>query len=115
LQAVVGFGLAIPSVAGSHLLLNLREAYYHPTGETTFGRTYDLPTFGNKSANLTGVIGARRTKPGFELDTNWAMDPSLVSQTLPLYCLQPLLYTAKTNNFPGPKRNRDVQHETRRT
>ncbi|KAG8836182.1 hypothetical protein FRC17_009525 [Serendipita sp. 399] len=34
LQAVAGFGLVIPSVAGSHLLLNLRDAYYRPT--TTF-------------------------------------------------------------------------------
>ena len=59
LQAVVGFGLVIPSVAGSHLLLNLRDAYYHPSGVTTAStgsRTYDLPAF-NRSADNSAKNG----------------------------------------------------------
>jgi hypothetical protein len=74
LQAVVGFGLVIPSVAASHLLLNLRDAYYHPNGVTTAGasRTYDLPTF-NRGRDFLDT--SRLGKNG-ELDTQWALDPA---------------------------------------
>jgi hypothetical protein len=47
LQAAVGWGLVIPSVAGSHLLLNLREAYYNPGGgisSTTDGTGWTTTT-----------------------------------------------------------------------
>lgn len=86
LQAVVGFGLVIPSVAGSHLLLNLRDAYYHPTGITTAStgtRTYDLPTF-NRSVDNSAKNGkgpkkrdwfTRSVAGGRQLDTEWALDP----------------------------------------
>lgn len=79
LQAVVGFGLVIPSVAGSHLLLNLRDAYYHPTGETTIGRSNwstgvgEVPTFNNNSQPTSG---GKHTKG--ELDTSWALDSAQV-------------------------------------
>jgi hypothetical protein len=72
---VVGFGLALPSVAASHLLLNLREAYYHPNGATTGGasRTHDLPTFNH--GNQAYASGGRyRTQKIGEFDTQWALD-----------------------------------------
>jgi hypothetical protein len=82
LQAVVGFGLVIPSVAGSHLLMNLRDAYYHPTGEMTIGRSNysrtdigELPTFNRGKYSLDN--GGRHRVKG-ELDTSWALDSTQV-------------------------------------
>lgn len=83
LQAVVGFGLVIPSVAGSHLLLNLRDAYYHPSGSrgvttaNTTGWTASTnvkkgtPTFG-RSHDILASGGRHQVA---QLDTQWALDP----------------------------------------
>ena len=89
LQAVVGFGLVIPSVAGSHLLLNLRDAYYHPSGNITTANTTGwtasvnpkggsgkkgTPTFG-RSKNILASGGRHQVA---QLDTQWALDPEQV-------------------------------------
>jgi len=52
-------GLAMPSVLGSHLLLNLREAYYKPYDAGTLTtRTFELPTIGRSpKANRGGSMG----------------------------------------------------------
>jgi len=96
LQAVAGFGLVIPSVAGSHLLLNLREAYYQPPGSsvttanstgwrtatgagagkrTGSGKTGGLGTFG-RSKDILASGGRHRVA---QLDTQWALDPDHVN------------------------------------
>jgi hypothetical protein len=82
LQAVVGFGLVIPSVAGSHLLMNLRDAYYHPTGETTIGRSDysrtgigEVPTF-YRGKDVFANEGRHHING--ELDTSWALDSTQV-------------------------------------
>ena len=82
LQAVVGFGLVIPSVASSHLLLNLRDAYYHPTGETTIGRSdYSRTGFGEVPTVHRGkdiFANEGRHHINGELDTSWALDSTQV-------------------------------------
>jgi hypothetical protein len=111
LQAVVGFGLVIPSVAGSHLLLNLREAYYHPsdseittansTGWTVSafkGGKKRTPTFG-RSKNIVASGGRHHVS---QLDTRWALDPDQVYVTL-IFCLVAffLWYIAWTDGLLG--------------
>ncbi|PVG03956.1 hypothetical protein CPB86DRAFT_793307 [Serendipita vermifera] len=83
LQAVVGFGLVIPSVAASHLLINLRDAYYHPTGVTTAGasRTYDLPTF-NRPRDFPASGGRSHVRKDGDLDTQWALDATQDGMTV---------------------------------
>jgi len=82
LQAVVGFGLVISSVAGSHLLMNLRDAYSHPTGETTIGRSdYSRADFGevptvHRGKNIFANEGRHHING--ELDTSWALDSTQV-------------------------------------
>lgn len=62
-------GLAVPSVLGSHLLLNLREAYYKPYGVgNVTTHTLELPTV-DRAAKVTG--------PG-SMDTQWAIYPGRV-------------------------------------
>ena len=67
-----GPGLAVPSVLGSRLLLNLRDAYYKPYGvETLTTHTLELPIV-NRSA--------KGTRAG-SMDTRWALYPSQVRQS----------------------------------
>jgi len=66
-QTVVGPGLAVPSVLGSRLLLNLREVYYKPYNTGTLAtRTFELPTIGRP---------ARAPRAG-SMGTPWAIYPS---------------------------------------
>jgi len=65
-------GLAVPSVLGSHLLLNLRDAYYKPYAvETLTTRAFELPTVGST---------ARVTRTS-SLDIQWAIYPSRVRRS----------------------------------
>jgi len=65
-QTIVGPGLAVPSVLGSHLLLNLRGAYYQPRDVGTLTtRAFELPIVGT-TAKMTS------TSP---VDTQWARYP----------------------------------------
>ncbi|KAG9058778.1 hypothetical protein FS842_003567 [Serendipita sp. 407] len=57
LQAVAGFGLVIPSVAGSHLLLNLRDAYYNQTASLL---TNTITNNNQRTTNVT--IGGTNVK-----------------------------------------------------
>lgn len=104
LQAVVGFGLALPSIAGSHLLLNLRDAYYHPAGSVAVttaqttgwamsGNAHGLPNpkGGTTATGSTSYWGKKHKASAFghsrnilasggrhqvgQLDTQWALDP----------------------------------------
>ena len=65
-------GLAVPSVLGSHLLLNLRDAYYKPYGvETLTTHTLELPIVHRV---------AKETRAG-SMDTRWALYPSQVRRS----------------------------------
>lgn len=65
-------GLAMPSVLGSHLLLNLREAYYKPyTVGTLTTRSLELPTIGRS---------AKVIRPGL-MSTPWAIHPGGVRRS----------------------------------
>ncbi|KIM24273.1 hypothetical protein M408DRAFT_233960 [Serendipita vermifera MAFF 305830] len=66
LQAVAGFGLAMPSIAGSHLLLNLRDAYYHPAGSVavTTAQTTGWAISGNVHAHGIPTSKGGTTAPG---------------------------------------------------
>lgn len=65
-------GLAVPSVLGSHLLLNLRDAFYEPYGvETLTTRTFEVP-FVDMTAK-----GTRASS----IDTRWAIYPSQVCRS----------------------------------
>ena len=107
LQAVVGFGLVIPSVAGSHLLLNLREAYYYPpdseitTDSSTWwtgsafkggsGGKKRMSTFG-RSKNIVASGGRHHVR---QFDTRWALDPDQVCPVLSLLLF--IVYAAWTD------------------
>lgn len=119
LQAVVGFGLVIPSVAGSHLLMNLRDAYYHPTGETTIGRSDysrhdigELPLF-NRGKDI--LDSGQRYRVKGNLDISWALDSAQVGEIrskhskVILYklidvCRSPNLSRQPNRQFPQPAR-----------
>ena len=65
-------GLAVPSVLGSHLLLNLRDAYYKPYGvETLTTHTFELPIV-DRTAMETRASS---------MDTRWALYPSQVRRS----------------------------------
>jgi hypothetical protein len=78
----------IPSVAGSHLLLNLRDAYYRPpdseetsadngtwwTASAAKGGKEPVSTFG-RLKNIVASGGRHRVA---QLDTRWALDPDQV-------------------------------------
>ena len=65
-------GLAVPSVLGSHLLLNLRDAYYKPYGvETLTTHTFELPIVDRT---------AKETEAG-SVDTRWALYPNQVRRS----------------------------------
>jgi hypothetical protein len=65
-------GLAVPSVLGSHLLLNLRGAYYQPHDVGTLTtRAFELPIVGT-TAKMTS------TSP---VDTQWALYPDRVRRS----------------------------------
>ena len=71
-------GLAVPSVLGSHILLNLRDAYYKPYGVATLTtHTFELP--------IVDRI-AKETRAS-SMDTRWALYPGQVrrSDTDPLH------------------------------
>jgi len=59
----------VPSVLGSHLLLNLRDAFYEPYGvETLTTRTFELPVVG---------MTAKETRAS-SMDTRWIIYPGRV-------------------------------------
>lgn len=74
LQAVAAPGLAGPSVMASHLMLNLREAYYSNGDTTVDTRGHEMHFY--RSAPRRRV-GQRTT-----FDTAWALDSSKVRQLL---------------------------------
>jgi hypothetical protein len=62
----------VPSVLGSHLLLNLRDAFYEPYDvETLTTRTFELPI-----VHMT----AKETRAS-SMDTRWTVHPSQVRKS----------------------------------
>lgn len=90
----------MPSVLGSHLLLNLREAYYKPNNIGTLAtRTFELPTIGRP---------AKATRAG-SMGTPWAIYPGGVRRShVNPFPMADALFFQDTHVYSGPNTTNDA-------